>query len=196
MWHFQNQFLCLWVYALQDCSSIQNLSLNPLKNSNSLLLCIAIFMCTLVICYNSVTKFTAGALTVLVTGADCRVILCDLCRCGRDWLWQRMHGQAGAPPLLLVFLLQLPLLLLLPPVCISNTQPKLVSWSPVVPRTGPDWAPCGQVTCLVCMLPTRVSDLGLFLHLVYLLFPSVCSVVPLDFIYNTSLKLKLWVSKQ
>ena len=106
-------------YALQHCSSIQNLSLNPLKNSNSLLICIAIFMCTLVICYNAVTKFTAGTLAVLVTGADYRVTLCDLCRCGRDWLWQWMHGQAGAPPPLLVFLLQLPLLLLLPPVCIQ-----------------------------------------------------------------------------
>lgn len=87
MWHFQNQFLCLWVYALQDCSSIQNLSLNPLKNSNSLLLCIAIFMCTLVICYNSVTKFTAGALTVLVTGADCSYSL---------WFVQMWQGLAVA----------------------------------------------------------------------------------------------------
>lgn len=68
-------------YALQHCSSIQNLSLNPFKNSNSLLICIAMFMCTLVICYNLVKKFTAGTLAVLVSGADYRVTLCDLCRC-------------------------------------------------------------------------------------------------------------------
>ena len=47
-------------------------------------------------------------------------------------------------------------------------------------------APCGQVTCLVCMLPTRLSDLSLCLHLVCLLCSRARSMVPLDLTYNTS----------
>lgn len=58
------------------------------------------------------------------------------------------------------------------------------------------WAPCGQITCLVCMLPTRLSALSLCLHLVYLLCSRACSMVPLDLTYNTSLRLKLWISRQ
>ena len=135
MRQFQNQFLCLWIYALQHCSSIQNLSLNPFKNSNSLLICTAMFMCTLVICYNLVKKFTAGTLAVLVSGADYRVTLCDLCRCGRVSMWQWMHGQAGAPPPLLVLLLQLPLLLLLPPVCTQHPA----ETAPLKPRGATNW---------------------------------------------------------
>ena len=139
MWQFQNQFLCLWIYALQHCSSIQNLSLNPLKNSRSLLICIAMFMwfVTLVICYNLVTKLTAWAMEVLyqeLTTEILLVICADVAGtgCGSECMDRLVPHHRGWCCCFSYHCCY---------YChqsASNTRPQLLPGSPVAPRAGPD----------------------------------------------------------
>ena len=58
--------------------------------------------------------------------------------------------------------------------------------------------PVGQVSCLLCMLPAMLSGLNLCVHSAYLLCSCGCTIVPLNFTYNTQVQSKnLWrISKQ
>lgn len=136
---------------MQHCSSIQNLSLNPLKNSRSLPIRNAVFVCALVICYNLVTELTAGALGLLYRELTAES-LGDLCGGGGDRLRQRARGRAGsqhrggwAASATIAALTATTLHPAPGPGCFLGAL-----WCHQPAQTP---APCGPVTCWVGMLP-------------------------------------------